>query len=90
MFLLNAPFREGGGAFIRRGRLKEGGVYKMILIFRGALIRGFTVCDHHILNKICKNHKNLETSVLFIAIYMWPKVACLLFLLYISFKIHVL
>ena len=42
MFLLNAPFTGGGGggAFIRRGRLKEGGVYKIIFIFRGAFIRG--------------------------------------------------
>ena len=35
---MNAPSR--GGAFIRRGRLKEGGVYLLFLIYRGAFIRG--------------------------------------------------
>ena len=38
---MNTPSR--GGAFIRRGRLKEGGVYLLFLIYRGAFITGFTV-----------------------------------------------
>ena len=29
-----------GGAFIRRERLKEGGVYLLFLIYRGVFIRG--------------------------------------------------
>ena len=42
---MNAPSRGGkgglgGGAFIRRGRLKEGGVYLLFLIYREAFIRG--------------------------------------------------
>ena len=35
---MNVPSR--GGAFIRRGRLKEGRVYLLFLICRGAFIRG--------------------------------------------------
>ena len=37
---MNAPSKGGGGAFIRRERLKEGGVYLLFLIYRGAFIRG--------------------------------------------------
>ena len=44
---MNAPSRGEGGAFIRRGRLKEGGVYLFFFISRGAFIRGFTVCERH-------------------------------------------
>ena len=60
---MNAPSR--GGAFIRRGRLKEGGVYLLFLIYRGVFIRGRRLKKWGRLLEDLRygeNHQNLKFS----------------------------